>query len=88
MVIINVRGLPRDMTENKLENLFGEHGRVFDLRLAKDIFSGHCKGVAELKMEGHEARAARQALNGAAMDGSLVQVTVRTPKTPPRYKAH
>ena len=64
MLTLNVRGLPRSMTETSLHALFAAHRRVFDMRIAKDLFSGECKGFAELKMEGHEARAAIAAHGG------------------------
>jgi RNA recognition motif-containing protein len=74
MLTLDVRGLPRSMTESSLEKLFATHGRVFGLRMAKDLFSGECKGFAELKMEGHQARSAIAALDGSAQDGALIRV--------------
>ncbi len=76
MLTLNVRGLPRSMTEGDLLQLFGKHGRVFDMRFARDLFSGECKGFAELKMEGHEARLALAALNGSTHDGSTIRVAL------------
>jgi len=58
MLSMMVRGLPRSMTQPSLEQLFAVHGRVFDLQMSRDLFSGECKGFAQLKMEGHQARAA------------------------------
>ena len=58
MLTMHVRGLPRSMTQTSLEQLFAAHGRVFDLQMSRDLFSGECKGFAQLKMEGHHARAA------------------------------
>jgi len=74
MLTLDVRGLPRSMTESSLERLFAAHGRVFGLRMSKDLFSGECKGFAELKMEGHEARTAIAALNGSSQDGAMIRV--------------
>ena len=74
MLTITVRGLPRSMTETALTALFGAHGKVRSLRMAKDLFSGECKGFAELQMEGHEARAAVAALNGHSENNSMLQV--------------
>ena len=48
MLTLNVRGLPRSMTETALQQLFEPFGRVFELRMAKDLFSGECLGFAEL----------------------------------------
>lgn len=78
MLTLDVRGLPRSMTESSLEQLFAPHGRVFGLRLAKDLFSGECKGFAELKMEGHEARSAIEALNGSSHDGAMIRVALHS----------
>ena len=76
MLTMIVRGLPKSMTHATLEKLFASHGRVFDLRIAKDLFSGECKGFAELKMEGHNARAAIAALNNSLQDGANVRVSL------------
>jgi RNA recognition motif-containing protein len=76
MLTLNVRGLPHSMTETSLRDLFAAHGRVFDLRLVKDLFSGECKGFAELKMEGHEARTAMAALNGSLQEGAMIRVAL------------
>lgn len=78
MLTLNVRGLPRSMTEASLQGLFTAHGRVFDLRFARDMFSGECKGFAELKMEGHEARNAIAALNGSTHDGAMIRVALHS----------
>lgn len=78
MLTLDVRGLPRSMTEPLLQQLFAIHGRVFDLRMAKDLFSGECKGFAELKMEGHEARNAIEALNGSTHNGTMIRVALHT----------
>lgn len=78
MLTLDVRGLPRSMTELALERLFTAHGRVFGLRMAKDLFSGECKGFAELKMEGHEARTAITALDGSAHDGAMIRVSLHS----------
>jgi len=74
MLTLNVRGLPRAMTDTSLQALFATHGRVFGLRMAKDLFSGECKGFAELKMEGHEARNAIAALDGSSHHGAMIRV--------------
>jgi len=74
MLTLNVRGLPRTMTELSLQKLFATHGRVFEMKMARDLFNGECKGFAELKMEGHEARNAIAALNGSTQDGAMIRV--------------
>lgn len=77
MLTLNVRGLARATTENALLELFAPYGRVFDLRLARDIFSGECKGFAELKMEGHAARDAIAALSGTTQGGEMIRVALQ-----------
>ena len=79
MLTINVRGLPRSMTEKSLTELFEAYGRVRGLRMAKDLFSGECKGFAELQMEGHEARAAITGLNGTTQGNDMIRVDLATP---------
>ena len=74
MLKLSVRGLPREMTEKDLNALFASHGRVHGLRMAKDLFSGECKGFAELEMEGHEARAAIAALDGSTQGNQAIRV--------------
>ena len=74
MLTIGVRGLPRSMTQASLEQLFATHGRVFDLQMSRDLFSGECKGFAQLKMEGHHARAAIAALDGSEQQGAHIRV--------------
>lgn len=78
MLTLTVRGLPRDMTEDHLTELFEVHGPVRSLKMSKDLFSGECKGFAELNMEGHEAREAISALNGSSQDGSMLRVELKT----------
>jgi RNA recognition motif-containing protein len=62
------------MTEEGLTALFSAHGKVRGLKMAKDLFSGECKGFAELQMEGHEARAAIVALDGSIQGSESIRV--------------
>ncbi len=78
MLTINVRGLPRRLSEQELTELFEAHGKVRGLRMAKDLFSGECKGFAEIQMEGHEARSAIAALNGSTLGDSILRVELKT----------
>lgn len=84
MLTMIVRGLPRSMTQASLETLFAQHGRVYEMKMAKDLFSGECKGFAQLKMEGHHARAAIAALNGSEQGGAFVRVGLADDKKPRR----
>lgn len=80
MLTLQVRGLPKSMTQSSLEQLFAAHGRVFDVQMARDLFSGECRGFAQLKMEGHEARAAITNLDGSNQQGSMIRVSLFDPK--------
>lgn len=64
------------MTESALQTIFSSHGKVFGLRMAKDLFNGECKGFAELKMEGHQGRQAIAALDGSTQQGSPIRVSL------------
>lgn len=69
-----VGSLPSNTTEESLEALFSQFGKVRSLKLVRDVFSGHCKGFGFLEMEGHEARAAIAGLNGRSFEGNLLKV--------------
>ena len=84
MLSLTVRGLPRQMTEKNLEDLFAAHGRVRGLKMARDLFTGECKGFAELQMEGHEARAAIAALNGSTQGSEVIRVGLKSDERPRR----
>ena len=59
-----VGNLPQDATEARVKDLFSEYGTVRSIHLVTDIFSGRCRGFGFVEMEGHEARAAIDGLNG------------------------
>lgn len=84
MLTLSVRGLPRSTTEQSITELFSRHGKVRSLKLAKDLFSGECKGFAIIEMEGHEAREAISALDGYNLDGAMIRVGFDKPKFSPR----
>jgi RNA recognition motif-containing protein len=76
MITISIRGLAGSTTESSLTELFASFGKVHSVKLVKDLFSGKCKGFAEVKMEGHEARNAIAALNFKDVDGSTLRLDV------------
>ena len=77
---IFVGSLPPDATEDEIRALFAQHGKVFSISLAHDIFKGTCKGFGFVEMEGHEARAAMAALNGHALRGQMLKVNEESPR--------
>jgi RNA recognition motif-containing protein len=74
MLKLFVANLPSDTTEQEFTDLFAAHGRVRSMRLAREIFSGKCRGFGFLEMEGHEARAAIARLNGKELRGNVLRV--------------
>ncbi|MBT2970758.1 MAG: RNA-binding protein [gamma proteobacterium symbiont of Ctena orbiculata] len=80
MITLSVRGLPKTTTEESLTALFAEFGVVRSIKLAKDLFSGDCRGFASIDMEGHEARAAIAALDGRELNGSAIRVGQERPR--------
>ena len=76
MIRMFAGGLPPDMTERELTELFAVHGKVRGLKLVMDVFSNKCKGFGFVEMEGHEARAAMTALNGKELRGAILRVSV------------
>lgn len=75
-----VGSLPPDATEDEVRALFAQHGKVFSVSLARDVFKGTCKGFGFVEMEGHEARAAIAALNGHSLRGQMLKVNEERPK--------
>jgi len=75
-----IGNLAPSTTENDLNTLFTEFGKVRSLKLITDVFSGNCKGFGFIEMEGHEARAAIAALDGRDFLGKPIRVGFETPK--------
>ena len=69
-----VGSLPPTTTEESLQALFSQFGKIHSYKLVKDLFTGTCKGFGFLEMEGHEARAAIAGLDGKSFEGNLLKV--------------
>ena len=63
-----------DTSENDVNTLFAQFGTVRGLKVVSDIFTGKCRGFAFVDMEGHEARAAVEGLNGKSYRGNTLKV--------------
>ncbi len=74
MKTLFVANLAPETTEDDIRELFSEYGTVRGLRMSRDIFSGRCRGHALVDMEGHEARAATDGLNGKSYKGNSLRV--------------
>ncbi len=75
-----VGSLPSSTTEESLKDLFSKYGTVRSIKVAKDLFSGQCKGFGFLEMEGHEARAAIAELHGKTFEGNVIKVKFEVEK--------
>jgi len=77
-----VGNLSYDTTEDKLKELFGQHGQVQDVVIIKDKLSGRSKGFGFVELsDSSEAQKAIDALNGTELDGRELRVNVARPKT-------
>jgi RNA recognition motif-containing protein len=77
---IYIGNLSPDTREADLRELFARHGTVRSIRLVADVFTGTCRGFGFVEMEGHEARAAIAALNGAMFKGQPIKVNEERPR--------
>jgi len=80
MLTIFVGNLSPETREADLHTLFAQHGTVRSLRMVADVFSGACRGIGFIEMEGHEARAAIGALNGKQFKGRALKVNQERPR--------
>ena len=76
-----VGGLAYTVTEQELEALFTEHGKVNSAVIIKDRDSGQSKGFGFVEMaDDNEAKAAMAALNGKEVSGRSVIVNEARPQ--------
>jgi len=76
-----VGNLPFSMTEEQLEQLFGEKGKVVSVAMPIDRETGRKRGFAFIEMESKEdADAAIQHFNGETIDGRKIVVNESRPK--------
>ena len=74
-----IGNLPANATNESVNTLFSEYGKVRSVDVATDIFSGKCRGFGFIEMEGHEARAAMAALDGKSVEGQNLKVREEKP---------
>jgi len=80
MLTIFVGNLSPETREADLRELFAQHGTVRSLRMVSEVFTGACRGIGFVEMEGHEARAAMAALNGKMFMGRALKVNQERPR--------
>ena len=69
-----VGNLSSNSSEETVRNLFSEYGTVRSIDIVTDIFTRKCRGFGFVEMEGHEARAAIQGLDGKYIDDKPLKV--------------
>jgi len=80
-VNIYVGNLSFDATQPDLESLFSSHGKIDDVRLITDRYSGRSKGFGFVEMPNDdEAESAIQALNGTEFQGRTLTVNEARPR--------
>ncbi|XP_011302729.1 ELAV-like protein 3 isoform X6 [Fopius arisanus] len=78
-----VSGLPKNMTQQDLENLFSPYGRIITSRILCDNITGLSKGVGFIRFDQRvEAERAIQELNGTIPKGSSEPITVKFANNP------
>ncbi len=81
MTKLFVGGLPYAITNQQLNDLFAEHGAVTSASIVTDKFSGQSKGFGFVEMTNDdEAQKAIEALNGYALEGRSIGVSVARPR--------
>ena len=79
---IFVGNLPRDITEEDLQEAFGAFGKVDTVSVIKDKFTGEPRGFGFVEMPNKsEAQAAIAGVNGKMVKGQSLNVNEARPKT-------
>jgi len=71
---IFVGSLPPEATQDSIREMFSEYGTVCSIDIARDIFTGKCKGFGFVEMEGHEARVEIKALDRKILNGNSIKL--------------
>lgn len=82
---IFVGNLPRDITDEDLQEAFGAYGKVATVSVIKDKFTGEPRGFGFVEMPNKtEAQAAIAGVNGKMVKGQSLNVNEARPKTETR----
>lgn len=84
---IYVGNLPWAATEEQVQDLFAEYGKVLSVKLVSDRETGRARGFGFVEMEDGEAQAAIGALDNYSFGGRTLRVNEAKPRAPrpPRY---
>lgn len=79
---IYVGNLPWSATEEQVQELFAEHGKVLSVKLISDRETGRARGFGFVEMEDGEADAAIEALDNFSFGGRTLRVNEAKPRAP------
>lgn len=84
---IYVGNLPWSATEDEVQALFAEYGKVLSVKLVSDRETGRARGFGFVEMDDAEAQAAIEALDNHNFGGRALRVNEAKPRAPrpPRY---
>jgi RNA recognition motif-containing protein len=75
-----VGGLPYSVTNDRLQEIFSEHGTVESASVISDKFTGQSRGFGFVEMSSSgEAQKAIDSLNGTQLDGRTLTVNEAKP---------
>jgi RNA recognition motif-containing protein len=73
--------MSRELTDERLRELFAAHGEVIEIRVVTDQYSGRSRGFAFVDMATEEAAGtAISELNGQTVDGRQLKVDEARPR--------
>ncbi|WP_454784163.1 RNA recognition motif domain-containing protein [Legionella sp. WA2024007413] len=80
---IYVGNLPFGITEESLQAAFSKYGKVNELLLIRDRFTGHIKGFGFITFSSQQEAQSSLDMNGKILDGRPLKVTMAQEKHPP-----
>ncbi|XP_057655463.1 la-related protein 7 isoform X1 [Diorhabda carinulata] len=83
-----ITNLPKDITEQQIDNMFCEYGEIVQRTVLKDKITGMPRGVAFVRFsKGEEAQAAIASLHGKMLENAMLPLSVRVAEDHGRQKA-
>ena len=79
---IYVGNLPWSATEEQVQALFAEYGKVLSVKLISDRETGRARGFGFVEMEDADAAAAIEALDNHDFGGRTLRVNEAKPRAP------
>ena len=78
-----VGGLPYEVADDRLREVFSAHGAVESARVVTDRMTGRSRGFGFVEMSSSaEAEEAISQLDGASLDGRRLTVNIARPRPP------